>query len=718
MSGPGRPAPGLLPHAWGGIGLPPLSMTGLPHSGLCLPERGAMNTSNPLLSTPLVEYSAVTVEHVRQAVEHVVSAHQAGIEQIIIHQQRLPTWDDLVLAVDQLDANLQGAFYSIAPLVFRGGEWEAAVHESYARVDVRFRQKLTHPSLFALYERLANSVVGQNLDAHQRTTLHQALAAFRLAGVGLDAPARQHIEQLEQQIRELEELFSRNVARSVEQSAIHVTDAPRLAGIPARLLAEMAAQASASSQPGWLIACEQASCQAVLEYATDRNLREQAYRAYTTRGWSIEAEHDNATVLERLAHARHQKARALGFDSHLAYSLQSKSAGSEQQVRAFLEDLATQISAPMHLWQHALRQLGRDAGIADVQPWDIAYLMQVSAHTREVSAPIALAEFFTLGSVVQALVALAQQLFGLTLRGIDTVAAWADSVMTFEVLQDHARIGYLHVDALQRPGKQSGSVFTSYIRARRIDAEGLYHGAIAAVFSDVAPGREGLPALLDHLALRKLYHEFGHALHHLLLRTDNHLLSDLRRLGTDGVEVSGKLLERWVWDADYLAGVSSHYQSGAQLAPQQMRELLTALQVEGLQECARILSEALFDLDLHGVPQSGRTVEQRVEDSFKQASRWPLTGLERPMHALEHLVSGYDAGYYAYLWSDVQAFDLFTRFQSNGLLNARTGRELQSAVFAPGGSRPLSQGIEAFLGRRASALPYLMWHGLVPITRV
>lgn len=675
-----------------------------------------MSTSNPLLDTAtLVDYSKVTLEHVRPAVEQVVTAHQNGIARIIENQQQLPTWDDLVLAVDELDANLQGLFYAIAPLVFRGGEWAAAVHESYAKVDVRFRRKLTDHSLFVLYERLADSAVGRNLDAHQRTTLSQALEGFRLAGVLLDAPARQHLEQLEQKIRELEDLFTYNVARSVEQSGIHVADVQRLAGIPERLLVEMAAQASASSLPGWLIACNEASCKAVLEHAGDRALREQAYRAYTTRGWSAKVEDDNGPVLEQLAQAREEKARLLGFASHLALSLQSKSAGTEQQVRAFLDDLARQISAPMQAWRQRLRQAGRNAGIADMQPWDLAYLQNVSRGQAQLPALDTLAEFFPLENIVRALVDLARRLFGLTLKRIDDPAAWDPSVVTFEALQDHAHIGYLYVDALQRPGKQSGSVFTTYLRTRRIDAEGLYHGAVAAVFSDVPPGREGQPPLLDHLALRKLYHEFGHALHHLLVRTGNHLLSDLRRLGTDGVEVSGKLFERWVWDADYLASISSHHQSGGQLAPEHLQPLLAALQGEGLQECARLLGEALFDLDLHGTPSDGRSVEQRVEDSFRQASLWPMAGFERPLHAFEHLVSGYDAGYYAYLWSDVQAFDLFTRFQSHGLLDGRIGSEFHAAFFAPGGSRPLAQSIEVFLGRPASAQPYLRWHGLTEL---
>lgn len=672
-----------------------------------------MSTANPLLNhTGLVDYDAVTLAHIVPAIDQVITEHETGIERIIQAQQHLPTWDDLVLAVDVLDANLQGVFYSIAPLVFRGGAWQTAVNDCFARVDARFKQKLKNARLCALYERLASSAIGMNLDAHQRTTLQLALKAFRLAGADLDASMQQQLEAHEQEIRRLESAFIDNVAWSVERSAIQVSDEQQLVGVPHWLRAQWARQARDAAMAGWLVDCDEASFKAVLEHATDRELRERVYRAYQTRGWTADVERDNGLLLQKLADARDANARLLGFDNHLQLSVQTKSAGTVEQVRAFLDDLAGKVRPVMLAWQARMQGAAQAAGLADVQPWDIAWLQASTRTAAPAAAMAAFRDYYPLDKVLQALAELAQQLFGVTLQAFEEVAPWDPSVRTFEVLQDHARLGYLYLDAVQHGGKQSNSVFTLYLRTRRIDAEGLYHGAVAAVFSDIPAGSEGTPPLLDPLDLRKLFHEYGHALHHLLLRTGNHLLSDLRRLGTDGVEVSGKLLERWAWDASYLASISSHHQSGAKLAQREVQQVLAALQGEGIQECAKILSQALFDFDLHGTPADGRTIEQRVEACYRQTGRWPLAEFERPMHAFEHLVTGYDAGFYAYLWSDVQAFDLFSRFEKEGLLNARTGQALQAAFFAPGGARPLADSAQAFLGRPVSPMPYLRWHGL------
>ncbi|MNH10111.1 Oligopeptidase A [compost metagenome] len=122
---------------------------------------------------------------------------------------------------------------------------------------------------------------------------------------------------------------------------------------------------------------------------------------------------------------------------------------------------------------------------------------------------------------------------------------------------------------------------------------------------------------------------------------------------------------------------------------------------------------ALFDLDLHATPNDGRRVRQRLEDARAQCGYWPLEAYEHPAHAFDYLLDYYDAGYYAYLWSDVLAFDLFSRFQASGLLDRATGRDLQMALLEPGASRPLLEGMHAFLGRAVSHEPFLRWHGLI-----
>ena len=661
---------------------------------------------NPLLqkSNIPVDYPAITLDNMQVAFDQVLLAHEQGIERILIDQHAMPTWDDMVLAVDELDARLQTVLFAALPLVAKDESWTRAIMACYARLIARFEQKLSDARLQRLYQRLADSDIGKNLDAHQRATLHWYLKKFSASGALLDAAGKVRLAELNGQIGTASEVFRRNVNRP----GLIIVDDSELAGIPQRVRDELAARARDEGQQGWLVACESVATEAVLEHAENRQLRERVYRAYHTRGVGPDPQSDNGSHLQRLAQLRDEKAHLLGFASHMALSLQAKSAGSVEQVRDFLHDLVAQVRPAMLQSRSGVERQAAAKGLGSVQPWDVDYLQAPSS--TDLSAE-ALRDYFPLNAVVSALQNLADSLFGVVLQP-KALPTWDDSVQTFEVWQDHALIGYLYLDAVQHTGKQADAVMTSYISNRRVDAEGVYQLASVVVFSDVPQAPQGEQPLLDHLALRKLFHEFGHALHHLLVRTTNHVLPSVSALGTDGVELFGKLFERWVWDADYLVSISSQRHDTSQLALSQAQACLERLRQKGVQETARELSLALFDMDLHTTPNDGRSLEQRLGDARERSGYWPLADFERPAHAFDHLVNGYDAGYYAYLWSDVNAFDLFTRFEAAGLLDRATGRALQEALFAPGASRPLREGIEAFLGRQVNHTPYLRWHGL------
>jgi len=661
---------------------------------------------NPLLQgskTP-VDYSAITLQNMQAAFDHVLQAHEQGIARIIERQQALPTWDDLVLAVDELDAQLLAVLYAVMPLMGKAPSWGEAIMGFYARAVARFDQKLINARLQALYARLASSAHGMNLVAQQRATLSWHLDKFASSGVALGEADKARLVELQTQIGNLHQAFLGNLDRP----GLLVDDEDELRGLPSRLREELAVRAEEAGEQGWLVACESASTEAVLRQAAHRPLRERLYRAFHTRGVSTDLAQDNGTHLQQLAECLDEKARLLGAANHVELSLRSKSAGSLSEVGDFLQGLAAAVKPAMAQWRTKLQQQATAQNLGPVQPWDISYLQ---ATAGDASANEAFRDYFPLSAVVTALTGLARQLFALDLRPRQ-LAAWDDSVQSFEVWQDHAHIGLLYLDAVQHAGKQPDAVFTTYVRNRRIDAEGIYQPAVVVVNSDIPAALAGAEPLLDHLSLRKLYHEFGHALHHLLVRTTNHVMSNVTELGNDGVELFGKLLERWVWDARYLAGIAAQREDGSALSEAQAEAYLSQFKQEGIEEIGRDLSLALFDLDLHGAPHDGRTLEQRLQQARGLCGYWPLADFEHPAHAFDHLVTGYDAGFYAYLWADVHAFDLFTRFEAHGLLDRETGRALQETLFEPGASQPLRDGIEAFLGRLPSHAAYARWYGL------
>ncbi|MFS0825099.1 M3 family metallopeptidase [Pseudomonas phoenicis] len=672
-----------------------------------------MTHDNPLLqpSDVPVDYPAVTLGNAREAFEYALDAHREGIARIIETQSAQPTWDDLVLAVDALDAQLLAVLIGLSPLTYRGQDWVALFQQSYPRLLGRFDEKLAGGELRALYQQLADSPSGQGLDAHERAVLHWYGQAFVLQGAALDEPKKQQVVDLQQQVLQRAMQFAANL----QLAGTCVTEADRLQGLPARVLEELAGKARQAGVEGWLIGTDKATTQAILEQAADRDLREAVYRRHHQRGLGADGQTDNGQLLLEMADLRDRRAKLLGFADHPTLSLQSKSAGSLEAVLALLHDLADRMRPLMLLRRAELQSLADEFGLDTLQPWDRHYVQTLAHRRTELLDMNVLREHFPLSKVVEALCALADRLFGLQLVRPDVaIAVWQDSVQAFEVWLEHAHVGYLYLDAVQYPGKQADLVETRYVHNRRVDAEGKFHPAVVMVFNDVPAAVEGGEPLLDHLALRKVFHEFGHALQHLLVRTTNHVNSDVTGLGADGVEVISKLIERWTWDPTYLVSISSHHQHGGQLQQTQVAALLESLRRAEFDKAVEDLSLALFDLDLHATPHDGRSLEERLRQARDRCGYWPLEEHEHPAHGFDHLLGYYDAGYYAYVWSDVHAFDLFSRFQANGLLDRPTGRALQNALLDAGAAQPLREGMRAFLGREANADAFMAWHGLAP----
>ncbi|MFJ4444441.1 M3 family metallopeptidase [Pseudomonas sp. NPDC089422] len=660
----------------------------------------------------LLDYRQVSPVQALQAIETSIANYRTGIAAVIEHQAALPTWDDLVLAVDVLDADLQGTFYDFAPMASHSDEWWQVFEKTYLEVDGCFKDKLRNVELYRLYDRLANSAVGQHLDSRKRATLALILQEYENGGVHLSTDDKTRLQQLDKRIGEHCTRFLGNVDASIASLAVHVTDEGRLEGIPAPQQAQIRSAAEAAVRPGWLIKCDEANFTNVLKFAKDRSLREQVYRAYHAQGVSDDPALDNGEVIRDLAELRNEKARLLGFEDHVQLSVQTKSIGTVAGLEAFLQSLEDRVKPAMSALAGTLGPLAAEQGIDSIEPWDIEYLHANARESENLLSEATLQEYFTFEGVLAALREMARRLFGVELQALEASNAWHPSVITFEVIKDHASIGYLYLDALQHDGKAADTVKTVTHWHRRIDAEGRYHRVVVAVYSDIPQGVDGRPPLLDHLALRKLYHEFGHALHSLLVGTNNHLLSDTRRLGSDGVEVPSKLFECWVWDADYLASICAHHEDGRKLSSAELEPVLSKLRADNGRSTAALLGRAFLDLGLHRSSRNTLDLTRLVADSHQRTGLWPLKGFEKPLHGFTHLVTGYDAGFFGYLWADVHAWDLFSRFEEAGLLDQPTGKMLLEEIFAPSVSRPFLQSIESFLGRPTDVTRFLMWTGL------
>lgn len=655
---------------------------------------------NPLLQAhDLPPFSQIQARHFSPALDQIIAESRDQVATIIKTQAPFPTWDDLVLAMDEIHARLKSFGYVLERLTSTrtGDAWTQASHDCRERLHDYQRSLRRNPELFQLYQRLANSQIAQHFAPVRKRTLEKILRQFRHNGFA--ATAQADLQDLTLRIQGARSLFMEHLHEANRTWSKTFDDEARLSGLPSSFKQRMADQAREAGRKGWLLTLNEESFRLVTRYADDQLLRQQMYIAYSTRASDqgpLAGVFDNGEVLAQLLRDRRQYATLLGYSSYAQMALEPEQAESPEQVMAFLHERLARQRDVFNRDAQQLEAFAATQGFSGIQPWDYQYLAEkLRRQTTGVSEQAASA-WFALESTFSQLLLIAKDLFGVDIVERRDGATWHPDVRLFEVRERDEPIGYLYFDPFEGVN-QDGFPHTTTLRNRRITAEGRPRHPIAVLHGWLPRGSGTHPVLLDHRQLRILFHEFGHCLHHVLSQADYRDVSGISELSRDTAEFAGVLFEQWCFAKPCLIRVSKHHQTGEPLPDEIADQLLLYLDTQTSWDTALFLRDALFDMELHRSHGDGRTAQQVFDQVSAQVGHLPVSATERWPNGLDYLVTGYDAGIYAYAWSKQLATRVFQRFKHDGLFNPHTGRALRETIFAPGDSRPLSESIQAFL---------------------
>jgi len=462
--------------------------------------------------------------------------------------------------------------------------------------------------------------------------------------------------------------------------------------------------------------------QAILTFADTRALREELYTAYNTRA-SDQGPHagrfDNSERLEKILALRHEAAQLLDFPSKAHLSLADKMAGTPERVLGFLHELAAK-ARPV-----ALRELeelrafaAAELGIADLQPWDVAYSSEKLREQRFAFSEEDLKPYFPLPAVMQGLFTVAERVFGVKLverQGVDT---WHPDVHFFDVVDaDGAVRAGVYLDHYARSGKRGGA-WMDVCRSRLDDGVSKFKPVAYLTCNFPPPDRasaDGKPALLTHDDVITLFHEFGHGIHHLLTEVGWPSVGGISGVEWDAVELPSQFMENFAWQREALDLFARHFETGEGLPDALYEKMLQARHFHAGLFLVRQLEFALFDFRLHlGYdPARGGRVLEVLAEVRDEVSVLPPPSWNRSPHAFTHIFSGgYAAGYYSYLWAEVLSADAFGAFEESGVFDADTGSRYRREILAVGGSRPALESFVAFRGREPLPDALLRSYGL------
>ena len=560
-------------------------------------------------------------------------------------------------------------------------------------------------TLFARVEALWQSRADLGLSPEQERLLMLTHRAVRRAGAALTGDEDTRMREIMARLAELGTAFTQNLLADEAGWHMELGEAD-LDGLPDFVVASARAAGSDKGLDAPVITLSRSLIVPFLQFSARRDLRKRAWQAWTARG-AMGGETDNRAIAEEVLALRAERAALLGYDSFAAYKLETEMAGTPQAVRDLL----------MAVWEPARAQAGRDAetltammradGInGDLEPWDWRHYSEKRRQAEHDLDEAALKPYLSLDRMIEAAFGCANRLFGLEFAPLD-MPLYHPDCRAWEVTRDGRHVAVFIGDYFARASKRSGAWCSSMRgQAKRPQVQG-------PVVINVCNFAKGDPALLSYDDARTLFHEFGHALHHLLSDVTFESLSGTS-VARDFVELPSQLFEHWLEVPEVLERYATHVETGAPIPRDMLQRLLAATTHDMGFQTVEYLASALVDLSLH---------EDSPPDDLMAAQRAVLDDLGMPRaiamrHASPHFAhvfagDGYSSGYYSYMWSEVMDADAFASFkEGGGPFDPSRAQALERHILSRGGSEDPAKLYEAFRGRLPGVEPLLHGRGL------
>jgi Zn-dependent oligopeptidase len=455
-----------------------------------------------------------------------------------------------------------------------------------------------------------------------------------------------------------------------------------------------------------------------LEEGRRRERREELARLFENRAAAV-----NRPLLAEAVARRERIAELFGSPSWAHHTMDEKMAHDPETVEAFYADLVPALTpkAEAEIAVMAAR-LAADTGDDVLQRWDWRFYDTELRKTEHGLDPHEIAAYFPLGQVLDGLLAITSEVFGVEYRRLDDVPVWHPDVLSYAIVDaaTGADIAVAHMDLHPREGKFSHAAAFDLVPGRR-RPDGTYRTPVSCIVANFTKPTAERPSLLTHDEVVTFFHEFGHVLHQTLTRAETVRFAGTNTEG-DFVEAPSQIMEHWCWRAEVLGRFARHHETGAPIPPELVDRLVAARDLNVGVSSLRQIQFGLLDMGLHGPrrPEDGTTPDgaRDLDAILRRAEAVALL----PHHegtffpaSFGHLLSGYDAGYYGYLWSKVFGDDMFSRFAAStgGVTDPDVGASYRTEILERGGSRDANEMLEHFLGRAPNNEAFLQELGIV-----
>lgn len=687
-----------------------LAISGIVVEQLCAIERSlsVVKTCADLVRMFIMSPEEIVIQ-TKNAIDAARSIHNDIVG--IAHEQR--TYENTLSRLDYLMARSDLAIMHNVMAVIEKLHPLSAMREASRNAQIEMSDYMIE--VIAADEHLYEAVVAYAHDGALREALTDGqwyvlrllMRSYERNGIALSAEKRKQIKALSKTIHSLSLLFMQNIA----EDAHHIlVTREELAGVDELLVNQLRRHSDGT----YYVGVDRPTYVAVMTTCTVEQTRKALQCAYNNRAYPA-----NESVLQQLIAARDDFAQLLGFSSYAHLNLDDSMVGTPDKAHAFLASLLQAALAKekdellriMHA-THDLTSIRYVDANFIIQPWNEDFLAHAYQKTHLGFSEERLAEFFPMDSTITRLLELYQDFFNIEFVEVPIEGLWHDEVRCIEVYcsGDRILLGYLLLDLHPRPDKFPHACHSTIVPAC-FDRNGGIMPAVSLVIGNFPRAHGGRPALWSHTHdVATFFHEFGHAVHALLGRTELAVVAGTS-VKRDFVEMPSQMLEEWLFNADILKRISSHYETGEPLSDDFIQRIQRARLLQSGSMVRGQITYALLSLAYYG-PGRDKDLYGIMRDIQRSTSLYVAENPDyHPYASFLHL-TGYGAQYYGYLWSKVFAVDIFKAIEQRGMSYAQSGEQYVRDVMSVGGGKDPHELLAAFLGRPPQPDAFLEAYGL------
>ncbi len=668
---------------------------------------------NPLLKKFQTPFESAPFDKIK--IEHFIPAIQKSIEialkeiDSITQQKESPTFENTIEKLENcgtlIDRNTSLLFNLNSAETseqLQKTAQEASPLLTQFQNDIRLND-----TLFERIKFVYQNEDRKKLTAEQNTLLEKEYKNFVRNGANLDNTSKEKLRVIDTQLAKLSLTFGEHVLADTQAFSLHIEKKEELIGLPPSVIEMAEEEANKKIKKGWVFTLDYPSYVPFMTYSENRELRKKMSIAFGQRGFKDNEQNNNDIIIE-LVKLRKERAQLLGYDSHAAFVLEERMAQSEQNVKTFLDELATKAKpAAESEWKAMEAFASEKLDLEKLEKWDTAFVSEKLKQAQLDLNEQELKPYFPLNNVLHGLFEIVKKLYGIELRKNKEVSVYHEDVEVFEVHKDNMPYALLYTDFFPRPGKRNGAWMTSYRSQKKGKRP---HISIVCNFSKPTHTE---PSLLTFQEVTTLFHEFGHALHGILANTTYSSLSGTS-VYWDFVELPSQIMENWCYQPEALKLYAKHFKTGEVIPHELIEKIKKAAHFQQGLQTLRQLSFGYLDLSYHDKNADLIDDIKRHEKNQIQHLQFTEDTAENCMStAFSHIFQGgYSAGYYSYKWAEVLDADAFELFLEKGIFEPLTAKSFLENILSKGGTEHPMTLYKRFRGKEPDPSALLRRAGL------